>query len=280
MCAAKGKLITIFNPGNHGDGSTTISTSLGIGLQYMSNKKVLLVNRSGSMSYMERYMENEVDAIYTYDTLKIFNNNISVKQLMTFATQINENFYLVAGSSLPKAINKAEDLFEDNFINECLTAFDAVIADVPSGVKEENKSYLERADLVLAIMRPNEIMLDDIFKKPGKDKLRQYIKMEKTLPVFNMLYSEWNIEKELMKLNKKYDLDYSFGIVSDGTLYEACNKKRQLYTYIRSEMTQQNNLFPQQIRELCEVVASRLDINLVEKLNVSKSIFERFFSRG
>lgn len=273
----KGKLIAVFNPSYHREGSTLVSMSLGIAMEYLYNVRVLLINKSGSMSYMERYVENEIDINFTMDSLKVFNSSISAKQIETFSTKINNNLYMIAGSNLPVDVAIEDEDFEENLIAESLASFDIVIVDMPTTVRKENLRYLTNADIVLAVMTADEIMLDDIFTKKSKKDVKQVLLQENTLAIINQMYESWNINNELGRLSKRYGFKNIAGLTYDGNVYKACTSNRNLYSFMQKELKEVKLPFPTQISELTEYIKDKMDLDVVDKVVVSKGFLDILF---
>lgn len=281
MRTNKGKLITVFVPGNHGAGGTTLASGIGISLQYFLNKKVLLINKSGSWSYMERFLDNEpgLKFNYTIDDLQAFNSSVNKDYIKTFATKINDDLFIIAGSSYSKDITVRDEAFEERLIEESLAAFDIVIVDVPTGVRHENLKYLDASDLILAVMTPNDIMLEDIYAKPAKEAEKQYLQAPNAVPVFNMMPEGQEYDKEMSRLNKKYKLDRSFGVIFDYSVRNACCTDRRFYTYLRSELDKANYVFPQQMKELCAMICTRLEVDYPSEVPAKTGFFNKLFKQ-
>lgn len=265
MRDVRGKLISVFNPGKHGAGSTTIANGLGIALEYFTDKKVLLVNKSGCWSSMEKFIENDIQVQYTIDNLKVFNSSISAKMIETYATMINENLYMVAGSVISEEIHKQDFNFEERFIVESLKVYDIVIADLPARVRDTNEMYLEKADLIVAVTKYNEIDLDDIYIKPSYAESKKILTGNKTYTVINYMDSKLNIPKEVERLKKKYKFIHAYGFAFDGCITTACCKDRKMYSFLQDELDKENHVFPQQMKEFTDAVANILELNYIEK---------------
>lgn len=272
----KGKLITVFVPGKHGAGGTTLAAGVGISLQYLLNKKVLLINKSGTWSYMEKFIDNEPGLKFNYsiDDLQTFNSSVNKDYIKTFATKINDDLFIIPGSSYSKDISVADAAFEERLIEESLEAFDVVVVDVPTGVRPESFKYLETSDLILAVMTPNDIMLDDIYENKFES---QFVQAPNTLLVFNMMPEGQEYEKELNRLNKKYKLNRSFGVIFDYSVRAACCRDRKFYSYLRGELDKTNYVFPQQMKELCAMVCTHLDMHYPSEVPVKTGFLNKIF---
>ncbi|MGE5629798.1 MAG: hypothetical protein ACM3TR_01735 [Caulobacteraceae bacterium] len=272
MRGTRGKLITVFNPYKHGAGSTTIANGLGICLGYYTGKKVLLVNKSGCWSSMERFIEGDIHVQYTIDNLKVYNSSIKGNTIKTYATMINENLYMVAGSTISNEAERHDYDFEERFIEESVKAFDIVVADVPSGVKYENAKYIEKADIIIAVVKYNEIDLDDIYESAGMSNIRDCLSRDNTHIAVNFMDKDWDMPKETERLKKKYGLGETYGFAYDGSVINACCKKRKMYSYLCEELGSENNIFPQQLKEFTDMLMGKLGCCSIEKHK--KGIFD------
>lgn len=277
MRETMGKFITVFNAGKHGAGSTTIANALGIALEYYTGKKVLLVNKSGYWSSMEKFIENNIQVQYTIDNLKVFNSSITAKIIETYATMINENLYMIAGSSINDENDKLDNEFEENFCDECMKAYDIVIADLPSRVKETNIQCLNKADLIIAVTKYNEIDLDDIYTKPDYVQSKEILLSDKTYTVINYMDRDWDIPKEISRLKKQYSFKNAYGFVHDGSIINACCKQRQMYSFLRDELDKEKYIFPQQMKEFSLEIAKIIDTDQIEK--PKKSFLKQLFKK-
>ncbi|MFZ5352216.1 MAG: hypothetical protein ACOZCL_05765 [Bacillota bacterium] len=272
MKKGKGKLITVWVPGNHGAGGSTIADGIGIILQYFISLQTVIVNFSGRYSYMERFFENEIDICYTMDYLKSFGCNINIQQLKTFATQINNRLSIIPGTRFGSDYSVRDMEFYDKVLERCLDAYDIVIADIVTGVKNENKALLDKADIIVAVMTPNEIMLDDIFSETGTIPICNYLTDRRTVPVFNMMSSKNT--RDLRRLSGKYGFDCCFGLDFDGMLFEACCRNRKLYTYIVSNLERGTSGFVEQMDELCTMLSERLGIDCYRKIRKTGGLLD------
>ncbi len=258
----KGKLITVWVPGNHGAGGSTVADGIGIMLQHFLGLKTLIVNFSGKRSYLERFLQNDVDVSYSIDYLKSFGSNIEMHEINTFATKLNDRLSIIAGSALRDG-SGADNGFNEILLDRCLEGFDFVIADVEAGFKEGNKLFLNRADVLVAVMTPNEIMLDDIFNEIINIPICSYLNHDKTIPVFNMMYE--NGARELKRLIYKYGFKSAFGLEYDIKVFNACCKDRKLYSFIKESLKRDTDGFVEQMDELCVLISERLGLDCYRK---------------
>ncbi|HYF75009.1 MAG TPA: hypothetical protein VD757_00365, partial [Candidatus Nitrosocosmicus sp.] len=130
MRGIKGKLICTWSPVLHGEGASTLACSVGFGMQFYSGKKVLIVNKSNSSSHMEKYVDKDIEIKYSMDNLRIFSTGIQTDHVLTYATQVNKELYMIAGSRFNKAITGEPGDFDRLFLDRCLEEFDIVVADI------------------------------------------------------------------------------------------------------------------------------------------------------
>lgn len=272
-----GKLITVWVPGLHGGGGTTVTSAVGIGLKHYSDKKILIINKSGNWSYLERFIEDDIKIKYTLDDLKVFNTGLEVEHIFTYATQIKDNLYMLAASKIDNKVSKVDDNFEDIFLNKCLEGFDIVIADVSTGIREDNNKYLEHADIILCVYPPNEIMLDDLYNNSNVN-IKYLLNNKKTLHIFNKMFDGWDILSELRKLNKRYNIENSYGLVFDGNIFEACCRRKKFYSYFTNELESCSSLFTYEISLICHYILATFNFLEIESTN-KPSLVSRVLSR-
>ncbi|MHB1393967.1 MAG: hypothetical protein ACYCYE_13010 [Clostridia bacterium] len=258
MRGAKGKLICIWSPVLHGEGCSTIACSLGFGMQYFSGKKVLIVNKSNSTSHMEKYVEKDIEIKYSMDNLKIFNTGIKTEHILTYATQVNTGLYMISGSRLNKEITRENNDFDRLFIDRCLEGFDIVIADMDTGVREENKLYLDRADNIIAVFSPNELVIDELHQYPGMKEVLEYFTNEKTVSIINKLYDGWDISKIIGKFKSKYSMSKTFGLNYDGDVLNSCCTDKDFYSFLMKEIKREKNDYVKQLADICDFLVDAL----------------------
>lgn len=264
----KSRLITVWVPGNHGAGGSTIANAVGIALQHFTDKKTLIVNYGGPQSYMERYLEKDVDMRFSMDYLKSFDDSINAEHIKTYATPINEMLYIIPNSKISRDISKVGEDFNQRFLDEAKKVFDFVIVDIESGINKEKQMFLDKADIIIAVMTSNEIMLDDLHGSNSDNTIRSFLGDMKTLSVFNLLDPGENVEKELKYLNKKYRLKGSFGITYDNKAYKACCGDKKFYSFMKKHlsMKRSDTTLPDQIKELCGIITERLYMPMEEQV--------------
>lgn len=276
MRVSKGKLICIWSPVLHGEGCSTLACALGFGLQHHSGKKVLIVNKSNSISHMEKYMSRDIEIKYSMDNLKIFNTEIRTEHILTYATQVNASLYMIAGSRLKKEITRENNDFDRFFIDKCLEGFDIVITDMDTGVREENKLYLDHADKIIAVFTPNEIIMDELYKHQGMKTVFDYFIAEKTVSIVNKLYDGWDTRKILDKYMSKYSLSKTFGLNYDGDVLNSCCTNNDFYSFLMKEIKRDKNEYVHQLSEICDSLLDELYMgkNAVNGIK-DKGIFKR-----
>lgn len=258
MREAKGKLICIWSPILHGEGCSTITNAVGFALNHYTGKKTLIVNKSGTLSHMENYIAHDIEIKYSMDNLKIFNSSIKSEHISTYATQINNDLYMIAGSRINREITKEDKGFEELFIKRCLDGFELVVVDMNTGVREDSGLYLNRADVILAVTAPNDIVLGKVFKYPGFMEVMQYLNDEKTVYIFNKLYDGWNTAKIVDRLKKKYSIRSAYGLNYDGDVLDACCTNLNFYSFMIKELKKSASEYAGQISDICEYLADRL----------------------
>lgn len=263
MRGAKGKLICVWSPVLHGEGCSTLACSIGFSIQYYTGRKVLIVNMSNSTSHMERYVDKDIEIKYSMDNLKIFNTGIRTEHVLTYATEVNKGLYMIAGSRFKKELAKENTDFDKLFLDKSLEAFDIVIADMDTGVREENRLYLERADIIIAAFSPNEIVMDELYEQPGMKEVLGYFKSAKTLSIINKLYDGWESCKVIGRYKGKYALKEVFGLNYDGDVLNACCTERDFYSFLMKEMKRGKNEYVKQLAYICDY--------LIEELSMEKN---------
>lgn len=258
MRGSKGKLICIWSPVLHGEGCSTLACALGFGMQHLSGKKVLIVNKSNSTSHMEKYVEKDIEIKYSMDNLKIFNTGIRTEHILTYATQVNEGLYMIAGSRFNKEITRENNDFDRLFLDRCLEGFDIVITDMDTGVREENKLYLDRADNIIAVFTPNEIIMDELYQYPGMREVLDYFTNEKAVSVINKLYDGWDTSRVIGKFESKYSLSKTFGLNYDGDVLNSCCADNDFYSFLMKEIKREKNGYVKQLVDICDFLIDAL----------------------
>jgi MinD-like ATPase involved in chromosome partitioning or flagellar assembly len=271
MRGSKGRLICIWSPVLHGEGCSTLACALGFGMHYLSGKKVLIVNKSNSTSHMEKYVGKDIEIKYSMDNLKIFNAGIRTEHILTYATQVNTGLYMIAGSRFKREITRENNDFDRLFIDRCLEGFDMVITDMDTGVREENKLYLDRADNIIAVFTPNEIIMDELYQHQGLREVLDYFTDEKTVSVINKLYEGWETSKVIGKYISKYSLSKTFGLNYDGDVLNSCCTDNDFYSFLMKEIKREKNEYVKQLADICDFL---IDALYMEK-NTANSIKNR-----
>jgi len=276
----KSKLIIVWVPGNHGAGGSTIANAVGIALQHFTDKKTLIVNYGSPQSYMERYLEKDVDMRFSMDYLKSFDDSINAEHIKTYATSINEMLYIIPNSKISRDISMVGEDFNRKFLDEAKKVFDFIIVDIESGINAEKQMFLDKADIILAVMTSNEIMLDDLYGSNSNYTVRSFLGDKKTLCVFNLLDHGENVEKELNHLNRKYKLKGSFGITYDNKAYKACCEDKKFYSFMKKHLNMKKGdaTLPEQIKELCGIITERLYLPMDESED-NHSFFNMLLSK-
>ncbi|MDF2590712.1 MAG: hypothetical protein K0S75_178 [Clostridia bacterium] len=278
MREEKGSLITVWGPGNHGAGGSTIANSIGITLQHMTGKRTLLVNMGSPRNYMEQYLKNDVEAKFSMDHIRSFNMNISAEHIKIYATAVNDLLYILPNSRITKEMSKVEEGFYQRFLEKALEAYEIVIVDVDTGVNKENQIFLNQSEVIVAVMNENEVMLKDIFE--SNKSIREYMNDDKTIPVFNGLHDVNEESKTLKRFNSRLELKYSYGVCFDTKANKAACCEGRLYSFFKKELIKKNSTIPmiEQIKELSCFMAEKLFLPL-EEIQNKNSLTSMIFSK-
>lgn len=277
MRGEKGKVICVWSPMQHGEGCTTLACSLGFGLNLRSRERMLIVNRNDSITGMENFVEKDITIKYSMDNLKIFNEGIGAEHIMTYATPINSNLHMLAGSRLDKKITGICSEFDRLFLDGCTESYELTIIDLGIGSERESSIYLEYADIVIAVVTPNEIMLDQLFGSCVKQAALKHFTDNKAVVVVNKLCSEWNANNVIERYREIFSMDSVYGINYDGDLLNSCCIDRRMYSFFMNNFGSRRNECMQQINRLCIEVADKLGIIWTEDEAVMPgSLFSRF----
>lgn len=257
MRGVKGKLICVWSPMLHGVGCSTIACGIGFGMQHYTGRSVLVVNRSNSVSHMERYLENDIKIKYSMDNLKIFNTGIRTEHILTYATQVNTGLHIIAGSRFNREITGEVTDFDRLFIEKCMEGFDLIVTDLDTGVRKDSRLYLDYADSILAVVTPNEIILDELYRQPGMAEALGYFTNEKAICIINKLYESWDTDKVTERYKNRYSLSSVFGLNYDGDVLNACCADRNFYSFVMKEIKRGKNGFSRQLIDICECLTER-----------------------
>ncbi len=258
MRGEKGKLLCIWSPVLHGEGCSTLACSIGFGMQYYTGKRVLIVNKSNSISHMEKYVEKDIEIKYSMDNLKIFNTGIKPEHILTYATQVNTGLYMIAGSRLNREITREKVDFDRLFIEKCLESFDLIIADMDTGVRDENIVYLDSAEKIIAAFTPNEIIIDELYRQPELRKALGYFKNKKTVGIINKLYDGWDTGSVINRYKNRYSLSNIFGLNYDGDVMNASCTDKDFYSFVMKEIKRDKNIYIKQLTDICEFLVNEL----------------------
>ena len=256
----KGSLIAVWVPGNHGAGGSTIANSIGITLQHITDKRTLIINMGSPRNYMEQYLKNDVDARFSMDHLRSFNMNISAEHIKIYASGINDLLYILPNCRITREMSKVEEGFYQRFLEKALEAYEIVIVDLETGLNRENEMFLSHADVILAVMNENEIMLRELFE--SSKTIREYVKNDKTIPVFNGLHCAGGELKTLKRYNNRLELNSSYGVCFDIAANKAACCEGKLYSFFKKELNKKssNIAMIEQIKELSCIIADKLFI--------------------
>lgn len=274
----KGSLIAVWVPGNHGAGGSTIANSIGITLQHITDKRTLIVNMGSPRNYMEQYLKNDVDARFSMDHLRSFNMNISAEHIKIYATGVNDSLYILPNCRITREMSKVEDGFYQKFLEKALEAYEIVIVDLETGLNKENQMFLSHADVILAVMNENEIMLKELFE--SSKSISAYIKNDKTIPVFNGLHCAGVELKKLKRFNNRLELNSSYGVYFDIEANKAACCEGKLYSFFKKELNKKssNIAMVEQIKELSFIIAEKLFIP-IEDLQYNSRLINIIFPK-
>jgi hypothetical protein len=263
MRGERGKLVCVWSPVLHGEGCSTLACSIGLGAHHITGSRVLIVNKSSSISSVESFLEKDIKIKYSMDNLKIFGTEIRTDHILTYATQINTDLYMIAGSRLDKEITGENEDFERLFINSCLEGFDLTIVDLDTGIREKNSLYLDSADKIISVFTPNEIVLDKLFKEAVLRPALDYFTDNRTVHVINRLHSSWETKSVLNRYKSRYSLSHAFGLDYNGELLNACCTDRAFYSFCMKELNSRRRGYIKQLDDICSFLAS--DLSMAEK---------------
>lgn len=258
MRANRGKLIVVWVPGNHGAGGSLVSNAAAICLQHITDKSTLIVNCGSSRNIMEQYLKNDVDIKFSLDNIKSFAKALKEEHIKAYSETINPKLDVIAGSKISRELSRVGEDFEEKFIDCTLESYELVVMDIDSGINSSNKVYLDKADIILAVMSESKIALDEIFK--GNSSIMKYITDERTIAVFNALHAEKGEGKLLRELNEKLGLHSSYGIPFDLRANRAACYEGRFYSYLKQELekNKHDGGLPRQICELGNMITERL----------------------
>ena len=277
MRGEKGKVICVWSPLQQGEGCTTIACSLGFGLHFRSGVRTLIVNKSNSIAGMERFLEKDIKIKYSIDNLKVFNEGIKPSHIVTYATQINSGLHMLAGPRLDKEITGVGTEFDRFFLDGCAEGFELTIADLGTGITPDKLAYLEYADLIIAVVTPNEIIMEQLFSSSDCQAALGYFTENKAAVVVNKLCSDWDASSVAGRYRKLFSLDGVYGLDYDGNLLNACCIDRKMYSFFMNRFSSRKYEYMQQLNMLCGFVEEKLGIiGNYDEVELSASLFSRF----
>jgi cellulose biosynthesis protein BcsQ len=279
MRCEKGKLIAVWVPGNHGAGGSTLTNALGITLQHLTDRKTIIVNMGSSRNYLEQYMKKDVEIRFSMDYLKSFDRGLSADHIRTYASAINDMLYILPNCKISSEVTKVEENFSQSFLDRVVEAYEIVIVDLEAGLCAENQIILNKADIILAVMNENIIMLEDIVI--GNAAIKEYIDNEKTLCLFNGLHDAKNDAKLLRSLNKRLGIGSSYGIAYDIIANKAACTEGKFYSYLKKELNRKksDSTMPEQMKELCSIIMDKLFIP-IDTIQENTGLLNLFFIRA
>lgn len=260
MRGERGRLICVWSPMLHGEGCSTIACTLGLGLNYISAGRVLMLDRSGSVYGMNCFLDKDIEVRYSIDNLKMLGTSIKADHIRTYGTQVNTELYMLAGSRLEKGQEMQKDEFDRHFLDSCLEGFDLVIVDIGTGLSEIKNMYLESADCIVSVSAPNEYMMDQLFGKAVPKSVREYFTGEKTIHALNKLHSSWEVNSVINRYLSKYGMKNLFGFEYDGDMLNACCSDRKLYSFFTIRYGNRNYDYMRQLEGICSFVANELSL--------------------
>lgn len=265
----KGKLIAVWVPGNHGAGGSTLANALGITLQHLTDKSTLLVNMGSSRNYMEQYLKNDVDIRLTMDYLKSYETLIRAEHIKMYSTAVNEKLHILPNCKISGTLTKNTQGFNEKFVDKAKEAFEIVFFDLEAGMTAENRYFLDRADLILAVMNQNLMLHEELLKT--QEQIRQYVYDDKTIVVFNGLHQDKHQESLQKELTKRLGIGGSFGVSYDARASMAACMDGKLYSFMKKELSKQNDevSLAVQMEELSRIITERLffEVNTVQETN-------------
>jgi|GEM_PF-773350 len=278
MRGAKGRLISIWMPGIHGAGGSTITLMVAIAMQHLTSKKVLILNMGCKGNYLEQYIKNDMDVRFSMDYLKSFGLGISAEHIKTYSSKVNDNLFILPNSNISNEINKVERCYYEQFIEKSLEAFDFVIVDLGTGLSREKELFLDKSDVMLAVLSGNVMMLKDIMDTDPI--IRAYMQHDKVMPIVNGLHEGENDMMRLGRFNKYLGLRTSFGISYDLHIKEAACFEGRFYSFLKRELNKKriNYGIAGQAIELCKIITERLLIE-IDSIQDGVSLVGMIFSK-
>jgi cellulose biosynthesis protein BcsQ len=277
----KGKLITVWVPGNHGAGGSTVANSIGITLEHLTGKETLIVNLGSPKNYLQQYLKNDVELLFSMDHLRSFDRGMRPALIKTYASSINHKLFILPNSKISMEISRTAPDFNVRLLEQAAEVFSYVIVDIEAGFGQENKKLLDRSDIVVPVMNGNEMQLLDLFEM--NPQLKAYVDADKSIPLFNGIHETQELIKALKSLNKKLCIKESYGISYDIDAHQAACCEGKLYSYLKSELIKGKGQLAAQLKDICGCIAGRLQEpreDASEKPSLSKLLLHRLKQWG
>ncbi len=217
-----------FTSVKNGVGRTTLAAIVAQHLA-SNNKKILLIDNNYKFSDLEKVLC--ADPKYSVDDIKPFiqkNTDIDLDAFKLFTCEINDRFYLLAGSRIKNSINilSAEEIYQiKNFIDD---EYDYIIIDSRAGLdkKEHYMLYKEKESKTIIVLQASKIEIEEL-----KNQLRNIQQedehaytglIEESVFVLNRYHEEVDFNtKELLKFNRDiFKLEYEPAIVNYSNGYD------------------------------------------------------------
>ncbi|HBY19500.1 MAG: hypothetical protein A2Y24_03615 [Clostridiales bacterium GWE2_32_10] len=245
----QGRIIVVYGSCLHGAGASTVAFSLGVVIQQVTSKKVLVVNLDNEMSCLERFIEGDIEIKHSLDNIKIYEENLKPEVIENHSDIINENLYLISKSKKGKTSNE----FVDKLIQSGKRKFDFIVIDAGNS---PNEKLLQGADIKMHISEYNKLILSDVVNK---------VKNDDTIIVFNKFPLEYSSEMTIANVVKKYNITNEIFIINyDVDMFTDACERRSLYSFIIKNIGSKN-LFINNMLEIALHVASKCKVKLQTK---------------
>jgi hypothetical protein len=127
-----------------------------------------------------------------------------------------------------------------------------------TGAREENRLFLEHADRIVAVVTPNEIILDELHKNPSMKGIYDYFSNSKAIHVVNKLYEGWDAGRVTARYRSRYSMDTVFALNYDGDVLNSCCTDRRFYSFLIKELKREKNEYAKQIAHICSFLTEEL----------------------
>lgn len=261
MRGEKGRLICVWSPLLQGEGCSTVACTMALALQHRTGGQVLLADRSSSISGISSYIENDIEIRYSIDDLKIFGQGIRAEHVKTYGTRVNNELYMLAGSRLERGKDTEDSEFDRRFLDSCLEGFDLVVADIGAGMSGRKKLYLDRADCIVPVLSPNEVIIDKLLGGALTQETLEYFRGKRTVHIINKLHGSWQVHSVLGRYRSMYGMAAPFGFEYEGDLLKACCMERKLYSYFSRCFRNKSCEYMRQLDTACSFIAGRLSLD-------------------